>query len=147
MVVSDLQDDVREEIEDLHRFFVAWFNGTAQPEELDEVFVPRLDDAAHYVTPDGHRLGRDALIAMLRQAHGGNPDFRIQVRDVEVRRQLGEHLLVTYTEWQKGAKASRPSDNARVTTALLTGAKPFRWLHIHETWLPEAVRAQGPFDF
>jgi hypothetical protein len=37
------------------------------------------------------------------------------------------------------------------TDALHDGAvaeiEALRWLHVHETWLPQAVMAQGPYDF
>ena len=145
--MNSLETDVRTEIEDVHRFFVRWFNGTADPRELDDLFVPRLDDDIIFLSPDGNQLGRDGLIGMFRHARGNNPDFRIDIRNVSVRRDLGEHLLVTYTEWQKSARSSALSENARFTTVLLRKAKPFRWLHIHETWLPEAVRKAGSFDF
>ncbi|MEO1017092.1 MAG: nuclear transport factor 2 family protein [Pseudomonadota bacterium] len=145
--MSELANDVRNEIVDLHRFFVGWFNGTLRPQELDSFIAPRLDDQTFYVTPDGNRLERDDLIGMLRQTHGSNPAFRIEVRDVRIRRDYGDYVLATYTEWQKGARASAQSENARMTTVLLAKTQPIKWLHIHETWLPEAVRAAGSFDF
>ena len=145
--MSELEADVRAEIEDVHRFFVRWFTGTADPAELDTLFAPRLDGDVMFISPDGNRMGRDGLIGLFQSAHGNNPDFGIAIRDVSMQRDLGTHLLATYTEWQKGARSSAKSENARFTTVLLEKAQPFRWLHIHETWLPEAVRAQGPFDF
>ena len=145
--MSTLEADVRAEIEDVHQFFVRWFTGTAGPEELDTLFAPRLDDAVMFFSPDGNTMGRDGLIGLFRGAHGANPDFRIAIRDVAVRHDLGAHLLATYTEWQRGARSSAKSENARFTTVLLKKESPFRWLHIHETWLPEADRAAGSFDF
>ncbi|MGF1475804.1 MAG: DUF4440 domain-containing protein [Geminicoccaceae bacterium] len=145
--MSDIAVAVRVEIEEIHRFFVRWFAGDANTIELDEFLLPRLDTDLVYVTPDGHRFGRDALVSMLRKGHGDNADFRIRVEDVRIRRELGDDLLATYTEWQRGARASSQAENARITTVLLTKRQPFRWLHIHETWLPEAERAAGSFDF
>lgn len=145
--MSDLEDAVRREVEELHRFFVAWFAGEADKAELDSVFASHLDDGVLYITPDGNRIEHAGLLDMLRGTHGANADFRIQVRDVRILRDLGEHLIVTYSEWQKQARFSEPSNNARFTTALMTKAQPFKWLHIHETWLPEAERASDPFDF
>lgn len=145
--MNSLETDVRTEVEDVHRFFVRWFTGTAEPRELTDLFVSRLDDDVIFLSPDGHRMGRDGLVGMFQNAHGNNPDFRIAIRDVTVQHDLGEHVLATYTEWQKAARSSALSENARFTTVLLKKAQPFRWLHIHETWLPEAVRADGSFDF
>ena len=145
--MSSLETDVRTEVEDVHRFFVRWFTGTAERRELNDLFVSRLDDDVIFLSPDGHRMGRDGLVGMFQNAHGNNPDFRIAIRDVTVQRDLGEHVLATYTEWQKAARSSALAENARFTTVLLKKAQPFRWLHIHETWLPETVRAEGSFDF
>lgn len=143
--MTTLQDAVREEIEDVHRFFVDWFAGTIGDDAVGP-FLARIDPAFFYVTPDGQRLTYDDLAAMLHGTHGTNPDFRIRVRDVEIRHETPDAVLVTYTEWQTGARASA-ADNARVTTVQLTRDQPFRWRHIHETWLPEPLRAAGSFDF
>ena len=145
--MTDLEDAVRNEVEELHRFFVAWFAGEVDKAELESRFVPHLEDDLLYITPDGNRIGHDGLLEMIRGAHGANADFRIQVRDVRILRDLGDHLIVTYSEWQKQARFSEPSNNARFTTAILTKARPFKWLHIHETSLPEAERGADPFDF
>lgn len=145
--MSSLESDIRTEIEDVHRFFVRWFTGTAEARELNDLFVSRLDDDMIFLSPDGHRMGREGLVGMFENAYGNNPDFRIAIRDVTVHRDLGEYVLATYTEWQKAARSSARPDNGRFTTVLLKKTQPFRWLHIHETWLPEAVQAAGPFDF
>ncbi len=135
------------EVVDLHVFFVDWFSGRASPEVFDSRLAPALHEQLHYILPGGQLLTRDQLLTGLRGAHGTNPDFRIAIRDVEVRFTPGDTVLATYTEWQRGAKASKPSDNARRSTALITREAPFVWLHLHETWLPEEARAAGSFDF
>lgn len=157
-VNARLQDAVQNEIEDLHRFFVGWFNGTVDAPVFDAVFVPRMAPGMLFISPDGHRLERDALVEMLRAAGGTNPEFRIAVRDVRILLETGEHLVVSYTEWQKGAQTSSRSENGRVTTALLkqnngalgggtSGSPDFIWHHVHETWLPDAEQAAGRYDF
>lgn len=145
--MSSLERDLREEVELLHRFFVRWFNGTAESGELEEIFLPRMDDETFFVSPDGYRLQRDGLVSMFEEAHGSNPDFRIAIRDVKLLRELGDTLLITYSEWQRGARASARGENGRVTTALLRRGEPFKWLHVHETWLPEAEQAAGDYGF
>ena len=64
-----------------------------------------------------------------------------------IRHQLENHLLVTYTEWQTGARTYDRPRNGRLSTALMTWAEPFRWLHVHETWLPQAEIDGADFDF
>lgn len=145
--MSNLEKGLREEVELLHRFFARWFNGTAAPAELAEIFLPRMDPETFFVSPDGYRLERDGLVSMFEEAHGSNPDFRIAVREVRLLREIGDTLLITYSEWQRGARASARSENGRVTSALLRRGQPFKWLHVHETWLPEAEQASGDYDF
>ena len=145
--MGKIEDEVREEVERVHDFFVEWFNGTAAKGELETMLIPRLDKEMFYLTPDGTEFTHDDLIGMFRETHETNPEFRIDIRDVRILREYGDHLLVTYTEWQKGARSSNKPDNARMTTLLLRKGEPFQWLHVHETWLPETVRAAGLFNF
>ena len=83
----------------------------------------------------------------MRRAHGSNPDFRIAIRNVVVRRVMPDVVLATYEEWQRNALASTPPDNARLATVAFARTEPLRWLHVHETWLPGEVAAAGPYDF
>ena len=92
------------------------------------------------------RLEQPALVEAIGGAFGTNPDFRIAITDVRVVRDLGDTVMATYTEWQTGAKRSA-TQNGRFTSVLMTKAAPHRWLHIHETWLPEAEQAAGDYDF
>ncbi len=145
--MADLLEQVRHEIEDVHRFFVDWFNGTADLRSVDDDFAPRMDKGFVIIAPDGGSTGYTDLMAHFRRSHGINQRFRIAIRDVVIRHQLGHHLLATYTEWQTGAQAYDRPHNARISTLLMTNRQPFRWLHVHETWLPEAEVARGTFDF
>ena len=139
--MSDLEASIREEVEDLHRFFVGWFGGTLERSALER-FAAAIDPDCLYITPDCARLEQSALVEMMRGAYGSNPDFRIEIEGVRVLRDLGETVLAAYTERQSGARRSA-SENGRFTTFLMTKATPHRWLHIHETWLPEAEQAAG----
>jgi len=142
-----LLDDVRNEIINLHDFFVSWFNGTVRQDELDSRFLSRLDKNLTFIAPEGSVFSVSDLATNFQQAYGINKEFRIQIRDVKICQTMTDHILVTYTEWQVGAKASEKSSNARITSALLTKTKPFKWLHIQETWLPESVRSADSFNF
>jgi hypothetical protein len=146
-MTPDLETIVREEIEALHRFFIEWFSGAAPESDLEEGILNRLAPDLVFVPPGGSLLGRDALETGLRQGYGTNPDFRIAIRNVTVHRVLESHVVATYEEWQRNALASKPPDNARLATVLFENSRPLRWLHIHETWMPEDVAAAGPYDF
>ncbi len=142
-------DAVREEIEALHRFFVAWFSGACDntTDVLERELLQRLDRNFMLIQPGGGVLSRESLSDALAPAHGANPDFRIAVRNVHVRFELGQYLLVTYEEWQRNARASTPPDNGRLSSVLFEIADGFNWLHLQETWLPEPVMRAGPYDF
>lgn len=145
--MSEHLDDIRHEIVDLHDFFTAWFNGTAQQDELEPRFLSRVHPGFTFIPPEGVVMTGEHLAAGFRQSHGSNKNFRIQIRDVVVRHEMGNRVLATYTEWQTGAVRSENADNARFSTVLLELGEPITWLHLQETWLPEAIRAAGPFDF
>ena len=144
---TSLDSVVREEVETLHRHFVGWFTGALDEEQFEACVVSRLDPGMLFVSPEGAVLEFEALVAALRQGHGTNPDFRIAIRDVTVRAQSESHVVATYQEWQRNARASAAPNNARITTAVFAAGPPLRWLQVHETWLPADVAAAGPYDF
>jgi hypothetical protein len=154
-------DQVRKEIEELHAFFVRWFNGTC-PED-DGVFaagvLDHLAPSFTLIPPAGTILDRTALATAIRASHGSSPDFAIEIRAIqirvgEIRARAGDLIVATYEEWQRAAAYSTPPENGRIATALLRvrgqdehRADCLEWLHVHETWLPAEVMARGPYDF
>lgn len=145
--MATLESDVRGEIEELHQFFVRWFNGTVEKGALDANFGTRLHPDMHITFPDGNTLDRSTLLGGFAQAHASNPAFRIDIREVKVVHEGIDTVLVSYEEWQTGAKSSEKSDTARISTALLSKQQPFVWFNIHETWLPDDAVSEGSFDF
>ncbi|AXT27088.1 hypothetical protein D1823_11175 [Ruegeria sp. AD91A] len=138
---------VTKEIVDLHDFFTEWFNGTVERDQLEPRFLSRLDENVVFIPPEGHIMTSDMLKGGFDRGYGSNKDFRIQIRDVTIRHEIGDLVMVTYTEWQIGAALSVEKKNARVSSVLMKMTDPVTWLHIQETWLPDALRAAGPFDF
>ncbi|UCG74117.1 MAG: hypothetical protein JSV45_07010 [Chromatiales bacterium] len=147
MTTDGLDAAVRREIEALHEFFVGWFSGALAAAEFDAQFTSRFDPEFVLIPPSGELLTLGQLSGVLRVAHGSNPDFRIAIRDVQLRRITATHVLATYEEWQRNALASTPADNGRLATVLFQRNESLRWLHVHETWLPAATMAAGPYDF
>lgn len=144
---SSIEAMVREEVEALHRFFVGWFSGALAPDAFESGFLARFDPDLVLVPPAGVLLRLEDIAAAVRGAHASNPAFRIAIRNVVVRRVADDVVLATYEEWQRNALASTPSDNGRLATVVFSKTEPLRWLHVHETWLPEPVAAAGPYDF
>ena len=140
-------ETVRKEIEALHEFFVAWFTGNIAENEFDSGFLARFDADFHLIPPAGIVLDLDGIASGVRDSYASNPDFRIAIRNVQVRRVFDGHILATYEEWQRNALASEPPDNARLATVLFEDANPLRWLHVHETWMPADIADAGLYDF
>ena len=140
---------VTAEIEALHRFFVGWFSGELPNDEtlFQREFSDRFDPDCVLVPPAGDTLPMPALNEGIHATYGTNPGFRIAIRNVQLRRVTDELVLATYEEWQRNALNSTPPDNGRVATVLFARGEPLRWLHVHETWLPAAIMAAGPYDF
>ncbi len=42
---------------------------------------------------------------------------------------------------------SKPPDNGRIATIVMTKSAPLLWLAIHESWLPEAAMQADAYDF
>lgn len=133
-------DRFRDEIEEVHAFIAAWFRGdVAQDDALfEKELAGRMDVALVNVQPSGQILTRAELIDGIRSGYGSNSEFRIEIENVEVQSASNELTLLTYVEFQRGARNTVPADNRRVSTVLfreVPGAPRPLWLHIHETGL------------
>lgn len=151
-------EDVRHEIEDMHRFFVDWFNDSGMPDEaFDARFAARLAADYGMIVPSGDCLTRDQVADWIRNAKGARPGHRIEIRDVHILpASTARLILARYEEWQ----AAPDSRSALIATVALQPEGPGRldsgeraspggylWRHVHETALPDARIAADPFDF
>lgn len=137
---------VTKEIVELHDFFTEWFKGTVERQQLEPRFLSRLHEGFVFIPPDGQVITRELLKEIFDRGYGTNNYFKIQIRDVTICHEVGNLMMATYTEWQVGAIQSE-NTNARVVSILIEMTTPVKWLHIHETWLPESVRPADSFDF
>lgn len=150
---SEIAKAVRAEIEGLHAFFVGWFGGklTNDDETFSNGFVRRFDPACILIPPGGTIVPLAQLTRMIRSGYGNNPDFRIEIRNVVLRREERMWVLATYEEWQVNALNSTPPNNARISTAWFRREKAttsgLAWMHIHECWMPREQVDAGPWDF
>lgn len=93
---------VTNEIVDLHEFFVEWFNGTVNRDQLEPRFLSRLDETVVFIPPEGHILTGEMLKDGFVRSYGLNKNFGIQIRDVTIRQEIGDLVMATYKEWQVG---------------------------------------------
>jgi len=148
-MMSSLEDDLARrclaEVDDLHRFFVAWLGGDAAAEfaRCEAALGPEFQ----IVEPDGTIVERDPLLRALGSARGRHDDpdrpFSIRIEDAAARGVSGALCLVTYVERQ--IVRGRPT--ARRSSALFRDApdRPngVEWLHVHETWLATGIAADS----
>ncbi len=146
-MTNEFEDIVRTEIEDLHKFFVGWFTGTFDINSFESGFLSRFDPDFLLIPPAGIILALDVLSTSIKNTYDTNPDFRIAIRNVKIRRVLENEIIATYEEWQRNALASTPPNNGRVATVVFKKTEPLQWLHVHETWVPDSVIATEPFNF
>lgn len=127
--------DVEAEIVALHVFFEEWFRGELpQTEVAFARFGDALGDDFVIVSPTGHLSARDPILSAVYDAHGSWPEGNaIRIEAVDVRWRLGGTVLATYEEWQTRDGAT----TGRLSTVLMSTSSPPRWLHVHETWLPD----------
>lgn len=141
--------EIHQEIEALHHFFVGWLSGALPVEEtlFDRAFTGRFDPSFLLIPPGGRPVRLPALSRTLRRAHGSAPEIRITIRNVTLHDVTETRMLATYEEWQRHAPPPGRAQNGRLSTVLFARGASLRWLHVHETWLPEAVMEAGPYDF
>ena len=144
---SNLELRVRNEIEELHEFFVGWFSGEAPVDSFEAEFLSRFDQKFILIPPAGNFLSLAELQSSIYQNHATNPDFRISIRNVKIQGIWDGIVLATYEEWQRNALASKPPDNARISSVVFKQSESLQWLHVHETWMPESIASAGPYDF
>lgn len=136
--MNKLEKEIKQEIIDLHNFFVAWFTGKVDKSELENKLIPRFQNDTVFITTKGKSINYENLMQMFKGGYGmTGPDFRIAISDVEVLQEVGDHVLANYVEWQTGTQETGNSYNARKATVLISKKAPFKWLHIHETMLPK----------
>jgi hypothetical protein len=135
----------KEEICRLHKFFVNWFTG-ALPNTEEEFLkgVSGLAPSFHLISPRGSIDGHQSLLESLRKAHGIHMDdgFDIDIRNCQLMHDNESTIAMTYEEWQHTA-TSTPT--GRISTVLFQviadeqekDGEILKWLHVHETWLPD----------
>ncbi len=119
------------EVRELHAFFERWFAGTAEPTELRRLDV--LDDSFHMIGPDGRLRTVNQVRSAIEDAYGHRP-MLIEIRNVRVHPSAS---VGTYEEWQTidGLVTGRTS--SAVMASDRSTPNGLRWMHLHETWLPD----------
>ena len=132
---SVLENEIRQEVEELHAFFVAWYNGNLPDRAFDEEFVARLGSEFTIIMPSGMELDYDTLSSAMRQSFGKKPGIRIQIRNVRLIDATETRAIASYEEWQHMEIEGAESARGRVSTVVFSREDGLKWLHVQETWL------------
>ena len=121
----------REEIEELHEFFEAYFLGTESSlDRVDRVLSPTFT----IVGPHGVESDRAATMQALVEGHGHTTSLRITTTDHRRILADGNVVIASYIEHHELAERS----NHRLSTVVFTldddAPNGLRWEHVHETW-------------
>ena len=84
------------------------------------------------VNPEGQRLSRDELLALLRQSHGSQQgtDYALQVRNISIE-PLGEKIFrVKYEEWQRLGESVRGRRSTAVMRLAPQAPEGVEWLEL-----------------
>ena len=143
---------VESEIVALHKFLGGWLNGTLDKDDqtFEAGIRSRLAPNFSNIQPAGTFLTGDTLLAQIYDGHGKSPGFDIRIDNVRVidHHENSARISAVYEEYQKNARNSDRSCNARISTVLFQEVgQQLTWLHIHETWMPEQNHAPDRFDF
>ena len=136
----------KNEIEDLHQFFVAWFSGKMDATSDTFARLERALDADFtIVTPAGKLMSRKDIIESVRSGHGSRPDLQIWIENVAIRRTTTDSVVTTYEEWQKesgeprglvGSGQASHEPRGRLSSVVFSVVDDrLTWLHVHETWI------------
>ncbi len=144
--------EIETAIHDIHAFFTDWIGGRSpgDPETFRKNALDRISDDLVAIFPAGRIFGKKDFSGYMSGLYGSNPEFRIKIRDIRVAHNGGDMAVVTYQEWQRGAKDSDQPENGRVSTMVVRekrSGEGIEVLNVHETWLPDEVVAEGDFDF
>lgn len=133
------------EIVELHDFFQEWLGGALPA--TDAAYARLVDTQAPeftIVTPGGELIEGPRLLAQLRAAHASRPGWRMWIENAELRFAQGGLTVATYEEWQRHADGTVTGRLSTVVFRDQPGTpNGLAWLHVHETWLPEAVQQRG----
>jgi hypothetical protein len=139
-----LENKIRQDVEDLHDFFVGWYNGTLPESAFETEFAARLDPAFTIIMPNGVELDHDALSFAMRDSFGKNPGFRIEIRKLRLVHASEATAVATYEEWQYLGPDEADYTSARISSVVFSRSDRLKWLHVQETWLPEEIIIENP---
>ncbi|MEM1383618.1 MAG: hypothetical protein AAF713_04090 [Pseudomonadota bacterium] len=126
------------EVERLHAFLAAWFQGRVATDRFEPDFAGHLHPEFENIQPAGTVLPKQVILDQIEAAHGSNPDFEIAIEEPRLLAAYPEAGLIhaTYVEAQTGAKNSARENRRRSTALFEIAGDRLLWRHLQETGLP-----------
>ena len=126
------------EINEFMHHIEAWANGRIpETEENIARLADVLAEGFMIVRPDARIITREDLLNWFRRSHGREPDIEVTIKNIELRHQFGDVLLVMYEEWKQVGDAL---PTGALGSALLRKKEDapnnLEWAHVHEAELP-----------
>ena len=125
------------EIVRLHDFISGWFRGEIASDRFEAEFADALHDSFENIQPSGDVLSKADLLDPIRDAHGANPDFRISIETPQLIAEYADQIVMTYVEFQQGARNSNPENRRRSTVLFERETDRLIWRHLQETGMPD----------
>lgn len=123
-------------IEDLHRTIESWFIGSLPRSHFAFArFTDALDSEFSIVSPTGIVRSRDEIATSFEAAHGTDPGLTIDIRGYRFVASSGDLGVARYEEWKSSPARADARRSLVVARRTSTG---WRWLALHETWIPSA---------
>lgn len=129
-----MKTKVKKEVVNLHRFFQDWFSGKVENSQklFNSNVRDHFDAAFEFVTKSGAHFNKTKTVAMLKNAYGYDPKFKIKVSLKSLRKVEKYTYLVVFEERQidEGKK------NRRLSVAVIWHDRKRgtpKWLHCQES--------------
>ncbi|MEV0027743.1 hypothetical protein [Nocardia sp. NPDC050793] len=126
------EKDIVSVVESLHADLAAWLGSAASP-EVFERFAEGQHERFSMVAISGAVLGRDELLAGLREARNTEPGLRIEVSEVTELARDGVLVVVRFLERHLSDGGSSSRWVSAVLCATEDSSSGYRWLTVHET--------------
>ncbi len=128
--------DWQREIDELHQFFEAWFQGRVSSlERAENAFSP---DFTH-IGPDGELRTREQIVTMLHHGRGHSDTLRITTSGHRLVLAGPDAIVATYIESHD--LPDRRDHRISTVTFIPAPGTPngLHWLHVQETCLPDSA--------
>jgi len=130
---------IENEILKIHKMFQSWYQGTLEPSDLEIEIGSCLADDFYIVTPDATKQTKRELLEMMKNDHGNDANYVIEIKNIEIRSLSDACYLASYQEWQYWYGNSEPNLKIQTSSVLRKTDDLIKWEVIHETEIKDVI--------